>query len=411
MDRIRRPLVARVSGPGSFGATLALLLAACGSSLPFEPAGPEAAPDPASPGPYPVGVRTLWLTDPDREDPYGGDGGRRFRVEVWYPAVAEAARAPRDVVDLFAEAPPEVQTLLEGTEVPTISQDAARDAEPYLDDAPYPVILFSHGNGGIRTQSVSYTVHLASHGYLVLAPDHVGNLLYDMLDTSDVQSSAMDSIFERPEDLRLILDRLADGSFDPSGVLAPLADLSRVGVTGHSLGGLTSLYVSQPDQDAYDARYRVAVPITPATSVLDLLAAPVEGVTIPLLYVGATADATLSYEKETLAAYDLATQDKAVAGVVGAGHFSFTEVCRFDLSSVAAVLGMTSDVADLLDDGCGPQNIPVERAHTLNDWYGAAWFNVYLRGSEGTASTYLDPSAAPADVEYAIDRPGQHAPR
>ena len=48
------------------------------------------------------------------------------------------------------------------------------DAEPAL-GGPWPIILFSHGNQGIKEQSFFLTEHLASHGYLVVAPDHQYN--------------------------------------------------------------------------------------------------------------------------------------------------------------------------------------------------------------------------------------------
>ena len=39
-------------------------------------------------------------------------------------------------------------------------------------DAARSVIVFSHGYSGIRFQSVFFTEWMASHGYLVVAPDH-----------------------------------------------------------------------------------------------------------------------------------------------------------------------------------------------------------------------------------------------
>lgn len=391
-------------------AALAAFSSGCGPSLAFEPAGPEAAPDPAVTGPYAVGVQTVWLTDLTREDPYGEAPGRRFKVEVWYPAAEESRDAPRYQMDLLSEAPESVKVALDGITVPIIEEPAARDAPVHEEDLPFPVIVFSHGNGGIRDQSFTYTAHLASHGYVVVSPDHVGNTLFDMLDVTDVGSSMMNSLFDRPEDLRFILDAIASGTFDERGEISAASDLGRVGVTGHSLGGLTSLFASHPNGEAFDDRYQAAVPITPATSVLRLLAAPVKEMEIPVLYVGATADETLGYQEETVDAYEQGEQDKAMVGVVGAGHFSFTEVCEIDLVSVSLALGMSADIAGLMDDGCGPQNIPVPRAQALNNWYGTAWFNVYLRDSERTATTYLDPAKAPEDVEWRISRPGLSAP-
>src|SRR5262245_21997925 len=56
-----------------------------GSTLPFEPAGPTAAPDPGLRGPFAVGVRTLTIEDPTRTE---NGAPRKLVTEVWYPAVA-----------------------------------------------------------------------------------------------------------------------------------------------------------------------------------------------------------------------------------------------------------------------------------------------------------------------------------
>ena len=48
-------------------------------------------------------------------------------------------------------------------------------------ETPYPVVFFSHGLGGARVQSINYTTHLASRGYVVLSADHVGRRMTDLL--------------------------------------------------------------------------------------------------------------------------------------------------------------------------------------------------------------------------------------
>ncbi len=45
---------------------------------------------------------------------------------------------------------------------------AVRDAALDRRGAPYPTILFFHGNGGVRAQSYFLTEHLASHGFVVV---------------------------------------------------------------------------------------------------------------------------------------------------------------------------------------------------------------------------------------------------
>ena len=55
-----------------------------------------------------------------------------------------------------------------------------RDATP-APGGPFPGVVFSHGMAGHRRQSTFLCTHLASHGFVVASPDHVGNTLPEML--------------------------------------------------------------------------------------------------------------------------------------------------------------------------------------------------------------------------------------
>ena len=139
----------------------------------------EPAPDPtaaAARGPYAVGARTLRFTD---------SRGKELVVEVWYPAEVPEGAAPD----------PYPPTTLAGT--------AVRDVPADLRGAPYPLIGFSHGFAGIRFQSAYLTEHLASHGVVVVAPDHARNTFLD-LDTYAV----IDVIIDRPGDVSEAVDEL-----------------------------------------------------------------------------------------------------------------------------------------------------------------------------------------------------------
>src|SRR5262245_26256347 len=118
-------------------------LAACGGGGDAA-VDPTTVPrDPALDGPWQVGVRTIEADD---------GLGNTLTIEVWYPAIpAEGAQ-------------PEV-TL-------GIPSAAVRGAPGDARGGPFPLVAFSHGRGGIRVQSVYFTVHLASWGYVVVAPDH-----------------------------------------------------------------------------------------------------------------------------------------------------------------------------------------------------------------------------------------------
>lgn len=119
---------------------------------------------------------------------------------------------------------------------------------------PTPVILVSHGGFGSDT---GYTrgEHLgstfATHGFVAL---HVGHL------PSEVDAR---QLTDRPADVSFVLDRMADGTIQlPPGAVA---DLERVGHTGHSFGAYTSHAVGGATygQTFTDRRIDAIAPISP----------------------------------------------------------------------------------------------------------------------------------------------------
>ena len=46
---------------------------------------------------------------------------------------------------------------------------------------PFPVVIYSHGSGGLRYIASDYTEAIASYRYIVVAPDHTGNTAVDRL--------------------------------------------------------------------------------------------------------------------------------------------------------------------------------------------------------------------------------------
>ncbi|HDP34904.1 MAG TPA: hypothetical protein ENN29_07320, partial [Candidatus Hydrogenedentes bacterium] len=179
----------------------------------------EGLPDPEKPGPYPVGVTTITLVDHSRTDP-ASDGPRSLMTEIWYPASDEARGLPPNrLSDFFLKGrSPELALLLFagfGVELDeadkTFQNFAARDAR--IGDGVFPLLLFSHGNGGLRMQNAFWCEHLASHGYIVMAPDHTGNcaitfvngelVLFDNTREGRERSSG-----DRPKDLSFLIDEM-----------------------------------------------------------------------------------------------------------------------------------------------------------------------------------------------------------
>jgi dienelactone hydrolase len=188
-------------------------------------------------GPNEVGVHTFALDD-----------GRR--VVSWYPADASAADQPLQVFDIASLLSPGLQEQIPAESRPRYEIDARPGAEPAT-DGPYPVVLFSHGFAGYPEQSANLVTHLASWGFVVVAPDHVERSLSGLLGTA---SQGVDAR-EDPEVLSAALDAaVADAERDGSP-LADLLDVDRVAVSGHSAGASAAYLTASADEriDAFIA--------------------------------------------------------------------------------------------------------------------------------------------------------------
>ena len=351
-------------------------------------AGPDKEVDPGKTGPYTVGVTTWRLTDPSRKDPATGKD-MPMVVEIWYPAVDSAKGSKTDGYDVKTDAPANVQAELKrlGGEIPVLNQDAHRDAEPLREEGPYPLILFSHGSGGIRYQSVFQTVHLASHGYVVVSLDHHGNTMYDLIMEREVSAGGIARFAaSRPVDMKWLYDLVKERVNKSGDLLHNFVRVEDVGITGHSYGGLTSILSTKTVPEI-----KVSIPQAPYTfsgygGVKSEFIA-----NTPVMVLAAQQDNTLDYQEEQKGFYDNMIKgeffgaERHLITLKRGGHFSFSNICDFDLASFADKIGMGSSVQNILSDGCSvTDNTPIKEAHKWINYYSTALFNVILRKSESS---------------------------
>ena len=193
--------------------------------------------DPSLRGPHPVGVIQTRISS--AEDPI--DPERTLPTEIWYPAR------------------PGVRERDDGEHPLGLPHRATRNVTP-LPDATLPLVVFSHGNSGLRQQSTFLMTHLASHGFVVAAPDHVGNTFGEMisLETDEERREVhLRARRQRPHDVARVISALLDEGLEADR--RPAIDPGRIGVAGHSYGGWTALKVA-----AHEPRVRSVCCLAPA---------------------------------------------------------------------------------------------------------------------------------------------------
>ena len=357
---------------------LLLLLPAC---VEEEAPSPEPLPyaAPAEPGPYGVGARTLTWFD---------SRGTLLTAELWYPADVEPGSAGAEYGAV------------------SIAGIAHRDAEGDLRGAPWPLIAFSHGYGGVRYQSSFLTEHLASHGFVVIAPDHPRNTTFDL-----DQDAAAEVAAARPRDVAEAVDRthaLAEaGWFGLAGLVDPEAGY---GMLGHSFGGWTTIAVAggaldaahfaawctehdDPacgfigdlsalpglDSAAPDPRVVASVALAPGAW-YSFGPAGLDEVATPLI-LGGDQDGDMPYDREIRPLWEaLRAADKALLTLHGAGHWGFTDLC--EALSLPLLEDCEGDAGGFLEP---------EQTAAITKEASAAWFQVHLRGEE-RARASLEPA-------------------
>lgn len=231
---------------------------------------------PVPSGPEAIGTVSFELEDVEREELYGSAPGspRRFMAQVWYPARPSADADPlpwSQDWDVVAPAMAEDLGFPSWFLNHTRYTDSRSFGSAPVADGTFPVIIYSHGWTGFRTIAVNQIENLVSNGYMVIAPDHTygavatrlpGNIVidYDPAALPDEEivgeeaylEAGKDLVFTYADDIVTVLDALEEGESGPFGALAASADMTRIGVYGHSTGGGAAIKVclEEPRCDA-----------------------------------------------------------------------------------------------------------------------------------------------------------------
>lgn len=367
---------------GVFGVAGVLLAASPAVALPVPelptPSGPEA-----------IGTITVQLTDQDRTERYGpapGTSPRTFVAQVWYPAQPDDSQQPQTWSEDWDVLAPAIARRLG---LPSWFLNHTRYTDSHAKESllpvpgNFPIVIYSHGWTGSRSIAVNQIESLVSNGYIVIAPDHTYGAVATRLEDGEViefdpaalpeedsvtpaeyDQATQDLVDTFAGDIVTVLDELDEAESGRFASIAESADLTRVGLFGHSTGGGAVISVCLQD-DRCDAVLGMDPWVEPLPdSVLRLSA------TKPAMFM--RSDTWRGNENDAVLR-GIAARNESVSywiGIDGAEHNDFVVVPLF--SPIADNLGLKGPIAP-------------GRIIPIVDNYLVGFFDVFLLGT-GTAA-------------------------
>ncbi|MBI3786209.1 MAG: prolyl oligopeptidase family serine peptidase [Deltaproteobacteria bacterium] len=231
-----------------------------------------------------------------------------------------------------------------------------------------PLVLFSHGSCGFSEQSIFLMRRLASWGFIVAAPPHPGNTTSEYV-ICETPEQLQDSFVNRPADIVFVTDQLLALNEDPASFFYGAIDPTRVGMSGHSYGGLTTLRVL-----ARDARFVAGLALAP---VVDGIESETASITQPLMIQVGTLDDLLGNGRK---GYDLTMGVRYRVEIDRMGHTPFSDFCL----------------------ECGPDSISLSDAHVFILRYALPFLLHHVAG-DARFDAFLEPDSTPAGVAYFRD--------
>jgi dienelactone hydrolase len=216
-------------------------------------------------GKYDIGTQVYFWTDKSRGEVYTTDPSdyRELMVQIWYPAKggenyqkAPHVTFPERAISSIARTAGLPSSF--GKHGTQLTSNSVFGLLP-IQNKKFPLILFSHGDGGLLTQNTSQVEELVSNGYIVIACNHTYNasITFDKKGNSipykqnvswNEQAQYHKKYYTnllinyRYQDLAFLLKVLKQNQFD-DGSVNPFKNninFEKVGAMGHSMGGGTT---------------------------------------------------------------------------------------------------------------------------------------------------------------------------
>jgi dienelactone hydrolase len=232
----------------------------------------------------------------------------------------------------------------------TLATDAYMNV-PIAKQGPFPVVLFSHGYGGYPEQSSFLTDHLATWGFVVVAPDHRSR---------DLKAVIGNTVGQGQNDIADLTQALAVAHFDnadPGYLLHGKLDLTRVATLGHSAGGQAAITFGD------NKAVKTYIALAPSGGT------PPKGK--PGLIMQGTADKVVNLGG-TEKLYATLASPKRLILVDRAGHNVFSDACTIGaaqggLVSFIKTLKLPASFEAIATDGCTKPDLYPPKAWPLID--------------------------------------------
>jgi predicted dienelactone hydrolase len=333
------------------------------------------------PGPNQVGVTTITVTDVARD--------RALRVYVWFP------------IDDPGAAPPYVYDFGDGIRSYPSPMAVSAPPSSMSTDGQSPLVVISHGHRAKGFDFAGYAEELASYGYVVAAPNHLGD---SSLDPPRVVTSTAQDRLDRPQDVSALITAMLDVNNNETAAFAAHIDPGKIAVMGHSRGGFTAFavvagYANDQGETKPDPRVKAIIALASGADPKLFSDAQLAAIKVPTMMISGTNDNVAPIKPYVTRPWELVSGRPLYRIELADGwHMTLGEYCHY-LDYWATIPSFPSHVSERLeydvDGACDPGAMPIARADILTNTFVIRFLQSVFRGEPSLETTFVP---VPADV-------------